>query len=299
MRFMLADAVPLTVDAFVIWHIYPGGYDFDVAAFRGWGYTHLEVITIGAAGGRGGSYFTGTSVEGGGGGGGGCFHRKQIALSALPASVPVLVGEAGAEGTDDFSSGGADNLTAGGSGGHSLFYTAEFSVASGGKGGDRPTGDGAANPPVGGEGGIGGRVAPGGGGLPPAGWGSDGLAGDYGPDDSGTGIHGSGGSGGSGGSWVTTPGSGGTNPGDGGPGGGSPPADTYSAGGIALAPGSPVGGWSAPPDQPPIPGDVNFYAVGGIGGGACVDGLTGAGELYGGGAGSPDGAVIVRVTRII
>ena len=40
-------------------------------------------------------------------------------------------------------------------------------------------------------------------------------------------------------------------------------------------------------------------AVGGIGGGACVDGLTGAGELYGGGAGSPDGAVIVRVTRII
>ena len=299
MRFMWADAVPLTVDAFVVWHIYPGGYSFDVAAMRSLGYTYLEVITIGASGGRGGSYFTGTSVEGGGGGGGGGFHRNQIALSALPSSVPVLVGEAGAPGTDDFDSGGVDSLSAGEPGGHSLFYNAEFSVASGGMGGAHPTGDGAANPPVGGEGGIGGRVAPGGGGLPPSGWGSDGLSGAYGPDDVGTGIHGSGGSGGSGGSWVTTPGSGGTNPGDGGAGGGPVMADSRSLGGIALVPSSPVGGWNPPPDQPVLPGDVNFYAIGGVGGGACADGLTGLGELYGGGAGSLDGAVVVRVTRVV
>src|SRR3954468_2695321 len=109
----------------------------DIQSYRDLGYTHFDVICIGAGGGTGGgvdTLNTGTKVRNrGGAGGGGGFHRVHGLLSALPNSCPIVVGAGGAPGVDDttpqFTTNGAD-------GGASSFNTTTCR-ASGGKGGKR------------------------------------------------------------------------------------------------------------------------------------------------------------------
>ena len=132
------------------------------------GYTNFDVICIGGGGGRGGgvdTQNTGTLIRTyGGEGGGGGYHRVQGLLSQLPANVPVVVGAAGAPGTDQVSNPAL--TTDGGNGGYSSFNTA-LCAASGGMGGKRAQAatTTAATLANGGDGGIGNRTAVGGGGL--------------------------------------------------------------------------------------------------------------------------------------
>src|SRR3954454_18284969 len=96
---------------------------FDKLHYLELGYTHFDVICIGAGGGRGGgidTVETGTLIRNyGGAGGGGGFHRVQGLLDALPDSCPVVVGAAGAAGTEHASN--PTLTTNGGDGGHSSF----------------------------------------------------------------------------------------------------------------------------------------------------------------------------------
>lgn len=132
------------------------------------GYTNFDVICIGGGGGRGGgvdTQNTGTLIRTyGGEGGGGGYHRIQGLLSQLPANVPVVVGAAGAAGTDQVSNPAL--TTDGGNGGYSSFNTALCS-ASGGMGGKRAQTATTTAAPLadGGQGGIGNRTAVGGGGV--------------------------------------------------------------------------------------------------------------------------------------
>lgn len=132
------------------------------------GYTHFEVICIGAGGGMGGgidTQNTGTLIRSyGGAGGGGGFHRVRGLLSALGGQCDVIVGQGGAPGNEHSSD---PNLTTDGiDGGYSSFNDTTCR-ASGGKGGKRVQSN---NPAAGtfangGEGGIGNRIIAGGGGL--------------------------------------------------------------------------------------------------------------------------------------
>lgn len=72
------------------------GVPFLKADYVALGYTHYEVWCVGAVGGRGGNVL---GSYGGAGGGGG-LHRVAGLLSSLPASCPVVVGAAGADGAD-------------------------------------------------------------------------------------------------------------------------------------------------------------------------------------------------------
>ena len=97
--------------------------DFVKAAYIALGYTHFDVICIGAGGGMGGGIDTnntGTLVRNyGGAGGGGGFHRVRGLLSVLPTLCPVVVGVAGVVGTDHASNPAL--TTNGGDGGYSSF----------------------------------------------------------------------------------------------------------------------------------------------------------------------------------
>ena len=137
--------------------------NFDVQKYIDLGYTHFDVICIGAGGGMGGGVDTGSTVRNyGGAGGGGGFHRVRGLLSALPSSCPVVVGAAGAVGTSHASNPAL--TTDGGDGGASTF-NGTTCRASGGKGGKHvTTASLTANPnATGGEGGDGNRSAAGGG----------------------------------------------------------------------------------------------------------------------------------------
>src|SRR4029077_7514783 len=100
------------------------------------GYTHFDVICIGAGGGMGGGIDTantGTLIRSyGGAGGGGGFHRVRGLLSALPATCPIVVGQGGAVGTEHASNPAL--TTNGGDGGVSTFNN-NTCRASGGQGG--------------------------------------------------------------------------------------------------------------------------------------------------------------------
>lgn len=158
--------------------------NFDVQKYLDLGYTHFDVICIGGGGGMGGGIDTagtGTLVRNyGGAGGGGGFHRVRGLLSALPSSVPVVVGAGGTLGTEHASN--PASTTDGGDGGHSSF-NGDTCKASGGKGGKRAQSNSLTVPTQahGGEGGLGNRIAAGGGAA-------GGTAGD--PDDPGPGIPG-------------------------------------------------------------------------------------------------------------
>lgn len=139
---------------------------FDTVAYRALGYTHFEVICIGAGGGMGGGIDTantGTLVRNyGGAGGGGGFHRSRGLLSALSNSCPVVVGVGGTLGTEHASN--PASTTDGGDGGYSTFNTTTCQ-ASGGKGGKRAQSNSltVATLADGGDGGIGARTVAGGG----------------------------------------------------------------------------------------------------------------------------------------
>lgn len=186
--------------------VYTADDDFDPAYYIEVGYTAFDVICIGGGGGRGGGIDTantGTLVRSyGGAGGGGGIHRVQGFLSELPASTPVVVGAAGANGSDSPSDPGA--TTNGGDGGYSSF-NGTTCRASGGLGGHRTeTNDYTTTTNAdGGDGGIGGTTTAGGGGA----GGNAGIPADPGAGTPGTdgsdgewdGVIGSGGGGGAGG----------------------------------------------------------------------------------------------------
>lgn len=163
MRLELAGSL-LNVDPIVIKFNEDG--DFDALAYKDLGYTHFDVICIGAGGGKGGGIDTantGTSVVNyGGEGGGGGFHRVRGLLSALPDVCPVVVGSAGAPGISHDSSVGI--VTDGSDGGLSSFND-NTCRASAGKGGKRVQSNSTTIGTVanGGEGGLGNRISSGGG----------------------------------------------------------------------------------------------------------------------------------------
>lgn len=148
--------------------IFSANGTFDTAHYVDLGYTHFDVICIGAGGGRGGGIDTantGTLVRNyGGAGGGGGFQRAQGLLSALSNMCPVVVGAGGAVGVNHASD--PAQTTNGGDGGFSTFNT-NTCRASGGKGGSRAQSNSltVATQANGGDGGIGNRTTAGGGGA--------------------------------------------------------------------------------------------------------------------------------------
>lgn len=137
-----------------------------IADYTALGYTHFDVICIGAGGGKGGGIDTGntgTLVRNyGGKGGGGGYHRVRGLLSALPASCPIVVGASGANGSGHSSDPAL--TTNGGDGGASTF-NGTTCRASGGKGGKRAQSNSTtvSTQANGGDGGVGDRTIAGGG----------------------------------------------------------------------------------------------------------------------------------------
>jgi hypothetical protein len=76
------------------------GLDFQLADYDTLDYTHYEVICIGGAGGRGGNFPHSAFYSYGGAGGGGGLNRINGKLVDLPSSIPVVVGQPGANGID-------------------------------------------------------------------------------------------------------------------------------------------------------------------------------------------------------
>lgn len=125
------------------------GIPFQKQQYVDQGYTDFEVVAVGAAAGRGGSfmlyirgYASGNPAKyfyTGGSGGGGGLHRKTGLLANLPATVPVVIGSPGADVTSVAEKESSDSTSTyemprGGSGGYSSFNGA-FCIASGGLGG--------------------------------------------------------------------------------------------------------------------------------------------------------------------
>lgn len=76
------------------------GEPFVKAEYVAQGFTNFDVWCIGAAGGNGGTYPNAQATNLGGGGGGGGLHHVSGLLADLPDSCDVVVGEAGADGSD-------------------------------------------------------------------------------------------------------------------------------------------------------------------------------------------------------
>jgi hypothetical protein len=285
MRFELAGSL-VHPDPIVVRFTANG--NFDPQQYIDQGYTHFDVICIGAGGGMGGGINTGntgTLVRSyGGAGGGGGFHRVQGLLSALPASCPVTVGVGGTLGTEDVSN--PANTTDGGDGGASTFNDPTCR-ASGGKGGKRVQANSltVTTQANGGDGGIGNRVIAGGGalggvaGTPTAtGPGTPGTVGGDGTFFSNVGKGGGGGAGGVGKyggitcNAATAGGRGSYNPGNTavyGP--GDSPDNDASSGAANIVPGGASGAKAAPVNGLPtvygqskgarLPGDPGFVVI--------------------------------------
>ena len=267
--------------------------NFDVQKYIDLGYTHFDVICIGAGGGMGGGIDTantGTLVRNyGGAGGGGGFHRVRGLLSALPATVPVVVGAGGSLGAEHASN--PASTTDGGDGGASSFNDPTCR-ASGGKGGKRAQSNSltVSTQANGGDGGLGNRVIAGGGaaggvaGTPTAtGPGTPGTAGVDGTFFQDVGQGGGGGAGG-----VGKYGSGGTT------------CNAATAGGRgSYNPGdTSVYGPADTPDADPSSGSQSVIPGGASGAKAAP--LNGLPAIYGQSKGSravgDPGAVILRLT---
>jgi hypothetical protein len=261
--------------------------EFDTPQYIELGYTHFDVICIGAGGGMGGGIDTantGTLIRNyGGSGGGGGFHRVRGLLSALPDVCNIVVGVGGGPG-DDHNSDPAFT-TNGEDGGYSAFNEPTCR-ASGGKGGRRAQTNSAivTTQAIGGEGGIGNRSIAGGG----AAGGTPGTPTATGPGTPGT-I-------GADGTFFQNVGKGG--------GGGAGGVGKYGSGGITLnlATYSGRGSYN--------PADTSVYSPGGFStddpdsgadrivpgpaGGAKAAPLNGLPTVYGR-SGNP-GVVIIRLT---
>lgn len=163
MRFELSGSL-IRPDPLVI--RFTSNQNLDVQKYIDMGYTHFDVICIGAGGGMGGGIDTantGTLVRNyGGAGGGGGFHRVKGLLSVLPALAPVVVGAGGTLGAEHASN--PASTTDGGDGGASSFNDPTCR-ASGGKGGKRAQSNSltVTTQANGGDGGLGNRTAAGGG----------------------------------------------------------------------------------------------------------------------------------------
>lgn len=263
--------------------------DFHPLDYIDLGYTHFDVICIGAGGGMGGGIDTantGTQIRNyGGAGGGGGFHRVRGLLSALPIDSPVVVGVGGAVGTDHASNAA---LTTNGADGGASTFNDPTCRASGGKGGKRAQSNSATVTTVadGGDGGIGDRSIAGGGatggvaGTPTAlGPGTPGTNGEDGTFFQDIGKGGGGGAGGVGkyGTGVTcnaatSGGRGSYNPGDTsvyGPGG--IPGNDPSSGALSILPGGASGAKASPLNGLPtvygqseghhLPGDAGIVVI--------------------------------------
>lgn len=215
--------------------------DFDPLVFIDLGYTHFEVICIGAGGGRGGGIDTantGTLIRSyGGEGGGGGFHRVRGLLSALPEVCPVLVGDPGADGNDHASN---PALTTNGADGEASTFNGTTCRASGGKGGKRVQSNSltVTTQADGGDGGVGNRSIAGGGAV-------GGIAGTPSSDGPGTlGVNGQDGT------FFQDVGKGG--------GGGAGGVGKYGGGGTTCNPATEGGRGSY------NPGDTSVYGLGDI-----------------------------------
>lgn len=279
---------------------------FDKTDWDGLGYTNVEIWCIGAVGGAGGDgeiFNAGTQAymtSYGGGGGGGGLHHVQALLADLPTLSSVVVGKAGAKGVaghthlNSLSNPIWDFPGDGGDGGSSIFADG-VAKASGGKGGkatgshqfqaangEAPTTKGGGS---GGDGGAGNRTVAGGGALGAVGDQTSQTAPETnGSDGDWDGTVGKGGGGGRGGTY--------SDPNQIGP-GGQPILVTLKAtsgggGSFSFAdPGVYVPGQS----RANSPG--NFLIVPGAGGGAKLTSIYGSRV-----GGSPDGVVIIRLTKV-
>jgi len=149
------EAMPDASDENAMTLVLPDGYIFNKADFIALGFTHYEVMCVGAAGGRGGkSNFSYSGYNStwevfsmGGAGGGGGLEVVSGPLSELPDTCAVEVGVPGTDGADGVYSygayGGSDGAGAldrgdpGTDGGPSTFGD-DICQASGGKGGGAP-----------------------------------------------------------------------------------------------------------------------------------------------------------------
>lgn len=264
---------------------------FDTASYIDQGYTHFDVICIGAGGGTGGGIDTantGTQLKSwGGAGGGGGYQRVRGLLSALPSSCPVVVGVGGGPGTSHASN--PASTTDGVDGGFSTFNT-NTCRASGGKGGKRVQSNSntVTTQAHGGDGGAGNRTTAGGGAL-------GGQAGT--PALPGPGVAG-------------TPGADGTFAYDLGTGGGGGAGGVGKYGGTTLNNGTPGGRGSYNPGDLSVYGPAGaiaqdpttfaFDVVPGGASGAKAAPLTGLPTIYGQSKGNPttgaNGVVVIRLT---
>ena len=288
MRFELSGSL-ISPNSLVLTYIVDG--TFDTAAYIALGYTHFEVICIGAGGGMGGGINTantGSFIRSyGGAGGGGGYQRVRGLLSALPSSCPVAVGSGGSMGTEHASD--AALTTDGGDGEASTFNTTTCR-ASGGKGGKRVQTNSTSVSTLadGGDGGIGNRTIAGGGAL----GGTAGTPTPSGPGTSGTnGVDGTiindigkGGGGGAGGVGKWT--------------GITCNAATYGGRGSYNPGDTAVYGPGDTPDNDTASGAANI--IPGRASGAKAAPLTGLPTVYGRSKGSPGagdpGIVVVRLT---
>lgn len=267
--------------------------DFIPQEFIDLGYTHFEVICIGAGGGMGGGIDTANSGSlirsYGGAGGGGGFMRVHGLLSALPSTCPVVVGAGGTLGNEHASN---PSLTTNGGDGGSSSFNDTTCRASGGKGGKRVqtislTAQTLAD---GGDGGVGNRIIAGGGaaggvaGTPSAtGPGTPGSAGADGTLFSNIGEGGGGGAGG-----VGKYGSGGTtcNAATAGGRGAYNPSDTS-----VYGPGDTPGNDPSSGSQNTVPGGASGAKASPVNGLPTVYGQSKGERLPG-----DPGTVIIRLT---
>jgi hypothetical protein len=142
MRLELGGSIPERKPVVLIFH---ANDTFNAAAYKALGYRFFDVICIAGGGGRGGNTYGQDTLHAGeyvrtfgGAGGGGGYQRLRGLLDLVPSTVAIVVGAAGADGTDSISAPtwSTSLTTDGGNGGDSSFWTPACHP-TGGQGGKR------------------------------------------------------------------------------------------------------------------------------------------------------------------